>query len=162
MPGPAHDERHVRALLVGKILTSKAFAAVIAEEKHDRVLAELLAIEQCQDRADLAVQLVDRVEVRGPTLAGHRMVGQIGRQLHAGRIGRMVGRPFVNTVRFVQVHLGIKRLMAREAVPAVAVEGFWPGLEIPVGLAGRFETQRRWQLLDIGREISGLVQTIGN
>ena len=92
--------------------------AVVGREDDDRAVGQAVGFELLQNQADLAVELRRRVEILGPILARHRMIGIVRRNHDLRRVGvrRRVKRP----VRLLKIDLREERLMPLQIAPAVA------------------------------------------
>ena len=154
-----NDERHEEPFLVAELLSTHMRLSIIAEENDDRIVCETIRFQRLDDRADFAVQLRCSVEILSPVLTRDFVVGIVGRNLHLRRVG--VFRCFIHAMRFVEIHLRIKRLMRFQVAPLGGVERLFRREEVPVGFAGALESTRRRHLDEIGGEVSRIAQPAG-
>ena len=86
MAGPANDERDVGAGIVEPLFAAEEAAAVIAEDEDDGVVEEAVFFEFIEGDAELAVPVVDGIEVVGDFVADDGVIGIVGRELDFGGV----------------------------------------------------------------------------
>ena len=133
---------------------------MIGEKKDHGVLRETFAFQQLQHGAHLGIERGQGIEIRRPVIANHRIVREIGMQLHGGGVDRVARGLAIDTVRFGEIYLRVERRARLEIAPIGAVE-LLAGLEkIPVGLSGALETEFRRQLADVRGEVARVAQAL--
>ena len=149
---PADHKRDVQPLLVAELLPPDMRLAMVSHEYHHRGVGEACLLQFAQHDAHLVVEFLSRFEIGGHVFAGHRMVGIVGRERHLLRIDR-TGR-MEDAVRFMEVDLGVERLVRGEVGPFGGLKHLPLHLEVPVGLAGSFESKGLRQLLQERAEVA--------
>ena len=64
-------------------------------------------------------------------------------------------------MRLLEVELGEERLVSLQVGPSIGVEGLFRRGEVPVGLGGAPEAETRGKMPEIGREIAGVAEPLG-
>ena len=149
---PADHKRNVQPLFVAELLSPDMRLAMVSHEHHHRVVGESCPLQLPQHDAHLVVEFLGRFEIAGHVFAGHRMVGIVGRERHFLRIDRP-GR-MEDAVRLMEVDLGVERLVLGEVGPLGGLKYLPLHLEVPVGLAGSFESKGLRQVLQERAEVA--------
>ena len=111
----------------------------------------------------MAVPVVDGVEVVGDFVANDGMVRVVGREFDFGgidEIGLFAGEgPLGAFVGGGEVDLDVEGLALGALVPVGAIEGLF-GFEVEIGFTAGAEF--RSDLRDVGGEVAGVVEAVGN
>ena len=87
-PRPAHDQRHVRALVVEKLFSARVADPVVRRKNHQRLLQNPFPLQPRNHVADVLVREAHRIEIRRPIAQQYRITRVIRRQRHLCRIRR--------------------------------------------------------------------------
>ena len=78
--GEAHDQRNAHAAVIQKLLAAEQ-RAVVARQHDHRIARQSFVLQTLQQLAHVAVGEMQRIQVVGVLVAGHRTVGIVGAQL---------------------------------------------------------------------------------
>ena len=121
--GAADEERHVEAFDGEPLFAPRHRAAVVGEEKNERVIKDAGFGELGEDDADALIDGFDAALVSIPVAAHERVVRVVGREGEAGECGGVVGvRNGEGAMGLGDLKLGEEGLAGLAFPPVVAVE----------------------------------------
>ena len=135
---------------------------MVGEKENGRVFFQPFVFQQAHQCAHFLIQHRYLIQISRPVSTDDRIIRKIRRQLDLRGGGGIFRGPIIRAVRFMQIDLGVKRLVRFQIAPPGGVESLAIVKKIPVGLACSFESQLRRQGAHIGGVVARLSQPLGD